>query len=366
MDPASDPRQLLARRLRALREDRWPDIKVTQSQLARALSADRPVSVPLISSWESLTNPKIPPIPRLEAYATFFATTRSMTGQEPRMLDAGELTRAENAERDELIKQLLRLRSQALRVPDTMAVDDVIQSLNVGYWHFADGRPITIVCAQLPEAMRDRIPYSKPSDPDYVALYAYADLDSLIELHGHIRAANPGNQVNFRIASQLTPDDYTTHLISLGGVDWNLATRSLFGQLALPVRQVADWQSPDGPYFEVNSAGQTEQFRPRLATVDGTKVLQEDVALFARSVNPFNRKRTASICNGMYASGTYGAVRALTDARFRDRNAEYARARFGRSENFCIITKVKVENGTPLTPDWTLSDARLFEWESES
>jgi len=90
------------------------------------------------------------------------------------------------------------------------------------------------------------------------------------------------------------------------------------------------------------------------------------VALFARSVNPFNRKRTASICNGMYASGTYGAVRALTDARFRDRNAEYARARFGRSENFCIITKVKVENGTPLTPDWTLSDARLFEWESES
>ena len=100
MDPASDPRQLLARRLRALREDRWPDIKVTQSQLSRALGADRPVSVPLISSWESLTNPKIPPIPRLEAYATFFATIRSMNGPVPRMLDAGELTRAEIAERD--------------------------------------------------------------------------------------------------------------------------------------------------------------------------------------------------------------------------------------------------------------------------
>lgn len=366
MDPGSDPRQLLARRLRALREDRWPDIKVTQSQLARALSADRPVSVPLVSSWESLTNPKIPPIPRLEAYATFFATTRSMAAPVPRMLDAGELTRAEAAERDELIKELLRLRGQALRVPDTMAVDDVTQSLNFGYWHFADGRPITIVCAQLPDAMREKIPYAKPSDPDYVALYAYADLDSLIELHGHIRAANPGSQVNFRIASQLAPDDYTTHLISLGGVDWNLATRSLFGQLALPVRQVADWRSPDGPYFEVSGAGQARKFRPQLATGDGTKALQEDVALFARSVNPFNRKRTASICNGMYASGTYGAVRALTDARFRDRNAEYVRARFGRSQNFCILTKVKVENGTPLTPDWTLSETRLFEWESES
>jgi hypothetical protein len=366
MDPGSDPRQLLARKLRSLREDRWPEIKVTQSQLSRALGADRPVSVPLISSWESLTNPKIPPIPRLEAYAAFFATIRSITGPVPRMLDAGELTRAETAERDELIKELLRLRSQALRVPDTMAVDDVIQSLNIGYWYFADGRPVTIVCAQLPDEMREKIPYSKPTDPDHVALYAYADLDSLIELFGHIRAANPGSQVNFRMASQLAPDDYTTHLISLGGVDWNLATRSLFGQLALPVRQVADWRSPDGPYFEVSDVGRTRKFRPQLATVNGTKVLQEDVALFARSVNPFNRKRTASICNGMYASGTYGAVRALTDARFRDRNAEYARARFGRSENFCILTKVKVENGTPLTPDWTLSETRLFEWESES
>src|SRR5258706_10859230 len=125
MDPASDPRQLLARRLRALREDRWPDIKVTQSQLARALSADRPVSVPLISSWESLTNPKIPPIPRLAAYASFFATMRSMTGQESRILDAGSLTRAENASRDMPFMKLLRLPSLVLRVPSTMAFDDV-------------------------------------------------------------------------------------------------------------------------------------------------------------------------------------------------------------------------------------------------
>src|SRR5258707_12503470 len=104
MDPASDPRQLLARRLRALREDRWPDIKVTQSQLATALSADRPVSVPLISSWESLTNPKLPPIPRREAYVTFFVTTRSSTGHGPRMLEAGELTHLEHAHAAYLIK----------------------------------------------------------------------------------------------------------------------------------------------------------------------------------------------------------------------------------------------------------------------
>jgi transcriptional regulator with XRE-family HTH domain len=76
-----DPRQILARRLRELREASWPDMKVTQPQLARAMGGDRSLSVALISSWESRTNPKIPPIPRLEAYATFFATPGRLTDQ---------------------------------------------------------------------------------------------------------------------------------------------------------------------------------------------------------------------------------------------------------------------------------------------
>ncbi len=69
-----------------------------------------------------------------------------------------------------------------------------------------------------------------------------------------------------------------------------------------------------------------------------------------------------TICNGMYGRGTYGAVRALTDERFRDRNAEYIRDRFGDSEAFCLLTRVTVENGATLTPDWTLPDTVLFEW----
>ncbi len=324
------------------------------------------MSVPLISSWESQQNPKIPPPNRLEAYAAFFATARSVSGPMPRMLDASELNDEEKAERDDLLRELQRLRSQALgAAADASVNDDVITSLNAGYWRFEGGRPITIVCAQLPAEKLDKIDYSRQTDPDYVALYAYADLDSLIELHGHIRAANPGSEVTFKLASQLMPDDYTTHLVSLGGVDWNLATRSLFTELRLPVRQVADWSSPEGPYFEVTGDGKPERFRPQLEQSDGRQVLREDVALFARAVNPFNRKRTATICSGMYASGTYGAVRALTDTWFRDRNAEYAQGKFGRTERFCILTKVKVVNGAPLTPDWTLTETRLFEWPSE-
>jgi hypothetical protein len=368
----------LARRLRELREQQWPGIKVTQAHLARAFSVDRSVSVPLISSWESATNPKIPPVPRLEAYATFFATTRSMDGAEPRLLGDAELTDMERAVKDDLSKELLRLRAGALggtplpsATPSPPSVrseeEENIASLNSGYWRFPDGRPVTIVCAQVPVEMLARIPYSNPADPDYVALYAYADLDAFVELHGHVRAANPGSHVFFRTTGQLASDDFTTHFVSLGGADWNKATESVFARLSMPVVQVADWAVDDGQYFEVREGGGAPERHHPVVDRDGSrKVLREDVALFARARNPFNQVRTVTICSGMYAGGTFGAVRALTDTRFRDRNTRYARERFGDSDTFCILTRVRVENGKPLTPDWTLPDYRLFEWMSDT
>jgi len=144
-------------------------------------------------------------------------------------------------------------------------------------------------------------------------------------------------------------------------VDWNSATVSLLDQLQLPVRQMARDLS-DTAYFEVEEDGRAVQHRPRLDDVEGRQFLREDVALFARAVNPYNRLRTVTICNGMYSSGCYGAVRALTDARFRDRNAAHLQDRFAGSESFCILSRVTVERGAPLTPDWTDPANRLFEW----
>jgi len=359
---SQDPRQILARYLRLLREERWPTVKITQPQLAQALGGERPLSVPLISSWESPSNPKIPPIPRLEAYATFFATERSVAENPPRMLSPAELTEPEQRAKDEILRELMGLRNQAMSATQPPSPSVEFEAFSSGPWRFNDGRPITIVCAQLPQEFLERMPYTDRDDPDFVELYTYADVDSLFELHGHLRAANPMSQVEVRTAERLLPDDYTTHLISLGGVDWNRATVSFLDQLQLPVRQVTDWDSPEGAYFEVEENGRTVQHRPRLDEVQGRKILREDVALFARAVNPYNRLRTLSICNGMYASGSYGAVRTLTDARFRDRNAAYLQERFGDSETFCILSRVRVEQGAALTPDWTLPANRLFEW----
>ena len=77
-------------------------------------------------------------------------------------------------------------------------------------------------------------------DPNYTHLQAYADLDALIELFGHIRAENdPLFPVSFKLASKVTADDLSGHLVLLGGVAWNDLTRHLLRSLTrLPVRQI--------------------------------------------------------------------------------------------------------------------------------
>ncbi len=51
----------LALRLRQLRQQRWPDVRLTQSALAKALGGEERLAAATVSSWESLTAPKLPP-----------------------------------------------------------------------------------------------------------------------------------------------------------------------------------------------------------------------------------------------------------------------------------------------------------------
>jgi hypothetical protein len=385
-----DPRRELARRLRSLREVHWPGRRVNQAQLAAALGADgrRSVSVPLISSWESYTNPKVPPPDRIRDIATFYASPRSFDGHVGRLLSPDEMTVPERAAREQLLDELTRLRHEALGALDARApviypgAQEIARSLGAGLYRFEPARAITIVCAQSPTTMSAERSYAlaersytdsdpsepdhsevDPLDPDFAELSRFSDLDSLLELFGHLRAANPTSPVRFRAAGELIPDDYVGHLISLGSVDWNGVTRALFERLELPVWQASDRSKEGGAYFEATEeGGRKVTHRPWLEVADGRQILREDVALFARAVNPFNRRCTVTICNGIYGKGTYGAVRALTDERFRDRNMEYIRQRFANSEVFCILTRVPVERGFTLTPDWTVPETVLFGW----
>lgn len=350
MSPVAS-RPALARRLKALREELWPDAGLTQTHLAEAFGGDRPLSISLISSWENAEKPVRPPVRRLEAYATVFATRRSFDGQKLRVLPHEELTDEEQDRRKELLSELLWLREGKEAAATRSATADP--------WTFPYDQDIVIVCAPLPEELRAHLTYADPESADFVSLYTYADPDALIELFGHIRSRNPDNSVRFLTSEELTADDYTSHLVLLGGVDWNAVTRAVIRRIELPVTQVGRDEDSEYGGFRVQQDGQSRLFPPRL---DAEGHLLEDVAHFYRGVSPFNRKRTVTVCNGMYSRGTLGAVRALTDIRFRDRNAAYLQQRFGDAESYSIISRVPVLMGQGLTPDWTIEENLLHEW----
>lgn len=351
----ADPREALPRRLRDLRQHCWPGRSIRQADLAKAFG----VSGPSISSWERLEQPKFPTTERLALYADFFATERSVETQPYRIV---QLRGEERERREGLLRELtelLELSTGSAASTDTPAHRT---GMSKGLWYFPDGADVTIVCARLPSYLSERMQYADPNDPDYSQLYTYADPDALIELFGHIRAANPTSEVTFRPASELTADEYQTHLVLLGGIDWNIATRDVLERFDQPVRQFrrADDEMVGG--FEVVEGGMRQEYLATLHDSDGTKALVEDIAHFFRAPSPYDQNRTVTICNGSYSRGVFGAVRALTDAQVRDENESYVTERFGDATEFGILTKVIIANGVTVTPHWNMADSRLHEW----
>jgi hypothetical protein len=355
MQPAPPAALQLAQRLRQLRQS---SPRLTQNVLATAFSVEENLSPATVSSWESRTSPKIPPVHRLQAYGRFFATPRSVPVEgEPRLLPLGELTADEKKSYEKLSAELLRFRSEASG--ESFDGEPTYKRT----WHFPDAGRVTFVCAQLPD---DQIgPFGDPGNLNYTELQTYADIDSLMELHGHIRAENPAATVYFKTPPDVEPDDLTGHLILLGGVVWNEISGRLSRMAKLPVRQVATPDLESGEIFVAEVGGKERPFLPQWVDED-KKVLSVDVGLLARVPNPLNASRTLTICNGIHSRGVYGAVRTLTDAALRDSNERYVSTTFGDASSFAILMSVEVIKNKPVTPDFNGPDTVLYTWSQDA
>jgi hypothetical protein len=359
---ADRDKRRLGERLRALREAGFRGEPVTQGVVAGAFKK----SVPLVSSWEK--GKALPSEEWLNAYARLFASPRSYVDGHPRLLPLEDLRDEELDRFEQLFRELMQLRSisgPATPPPPHQRTDELTtRSPWEGMWHFADRSPITLVCARLPVELRASEAYTSPESPDYVELYAYSDLDALMELYGHVYAANPGVMVLRKLADELDQTDVTNHLVLLGGVDWNPMTRRVMKSLDLPVAQDRrDGNDPDVGSFRVRDQnGRSTVFRSKLEGDPPDQRLTEDVAQFCRAPNPFNRKRSVTICNGNYGRGTYAAVRTLTDPRFRDRNRAYIEQRYGPEDAYSILARASIVAGEVITPDWTQDGTVLHEW----
>ncbi len=343
----------LARRLRQLRVQHWPDVRLTQQILASALGAEEPLAAATVSSWESASSPKLPPRRRLLAYARFFATPRSVEST-PRLLPVEALTPDEQAVYKKLEAELLDLRSLVAEDSDD---EDIVFSRS---WRFNDEGPITLICAELPGNQTG--PLASPSNPNYTVLQKFADVDALVELHGHVRAENPEMAVHFMMPSEVDHDDLTGHIILIGGVVWNEITERVSRMAGLPIRQVRHPRLRSGEIFLADGTdGNEKEFWPQW-TDSEPRALVEDVGLLARVPNPLNSSRTLTICNGIHSRGVYGAVRSLTDTHLRESNERYVATHFGNSASFAILMSVQVIRNRTMTPDFSSDGVVLYRW----
>ncbi len=288
--------ETLAQRLLQLRQQHWGEL-ITQPTLGRLLG----VKAPTISSWERAE--AVPPQERLVTYATLFASRRSLdTG---RLLHADELSETERGERDTLLRDLGALRQQGLGRTDTGDPDPLL---------FDGEAPIRIICGRLDDPPKT----ARGSLPNYMVMSAYADLDALVELYGHIRARNPHADVRHKLAQRLEGHDLHAHLVLLGNLAWQQTDlRHLLS--AFPVQEVEDDRVHDGEVFELSAS--KERFLPTFADPESARRVIEDVGLIARTTNPVDSAFTLTVCSGVYTRGVYGAVRSLTDVSVRAANA---------------------------------------------
>jgi hypothetical protein len=348
--PTTAPGVPLAQRLRELRRSGFPGTRLTQLQLATALSEDEPVADSTLSSWENVRSPSTPPVARLSAYAQFFATERSLEG-DPHLVPADKLTPTEEKARKQLELELLALRDAPAE-----------SSQGQKFWRFDSGAPVTVICSDLRKS--DELvlgPLTEEDNPNYAELYSYGDLDALFTLNGHLCRTNPETDV--RLSREVTAQALSTNLVVVGGIAWNEATRRLNEMLPLPVRQVTDPKIPSGEIFVTDGA----RYEPLWLNDDPGKpekpgVLVEDVGMLARMPNPYNKLRTLTYCNGIHSRGVLGAVRCLTDPAVRDDNEQYLHETFPDSDSFVILMRVPVLGGHTVSPSLRSAGVVRFQW----
>jgi hypothetical protein len=337
----------LARRLRELREREFT--KLTQSELGHALAdGDGTVSPAAVSMWENPASGRTPPPPRLEAYARLFCTPRSLDGG-LHMLGLTELSADELHRMEELKHELLGLRDRAVLREEAPAPDQPETM-----FHFPDGARITLACTRL--APDRRPPSSDPANLNYVRWAELADLDTLIDVYGAVRAYNPTSRVVIMAAQDLTQRDVANHLVLIGGLAWQAVTEYFSRIFPIPLEPGDPGER--GAIAVRNSDGTEQDFGYKLR--DGELI--EDVGFFARGANPAAPQRTLTICGGITTRGVRGAARCFIDREMRERNQQWLTPRFPPGSTYCIVMRVPIVNRDPLTPDLSKEGNLLFEW----
>jgi len=352
----------LAERLRLLRQSGLSR-PLTQREVAAALGRDKPLSLALISSWEN--GKAVPPDDRLRDLARLYAPgADGDTVRPPGLLDDARLGESGRQARERLERELFLLRERS-EPGDAGPGGRPERGTGAagGMWHFPDGAEICIVASRLPDRVLASVPYAGYRHPNHINMLHFADADALVEVFGHLRAANPRSKVTFKTWEDMVTDDWSKHVVVLGG-DWNEAAQWYRRRVDLPVQYVDP--NPDAEFdgfFRVTVLDPPRDFKPAFTPPPADlPQLEYDVGLFARSPNPANPSTTLTLCQGIFSRGTFGLVRMFTDSAHRDANeSELAELDpdFGVNRLEWLLVRVPVALGNTVTPNLNREFLRL-------
>jgi transcriptional regulator with XRE-family HTH domain len=355
-DHASIPARRLAERLRDLREREFRPL--TQRVLAKAIGGSEPLSIATVSLWEKPDSNRLPPPPRLKAYARLFCSDRSFASTTPRLLEDNELTSAEREREIELYEELLELRERAQSTDAATASSEHLAPGNQGsLWRFPDEDAISIVCSDAPRT--DRPAYADQGHLNYSRYARHADLDALIEVYGQVRADNPGTWIRILSPRYLEHDFALNHLVIIGGA---------------AVDDVAPWFAQGVPLPTVRESGDTHIFtyevdgeaREFTSTRDEDGNMTQDVGFIARAPHNIVPGHIVTVLGGITSRGVHGAALAFSDSHVRDANLRYLTDKFPGTDKFCILMRVPVRKDAALPPNLSNDDVRLYEWSAET
>jgi transcriptional regulator with XRE-family HTH domain len=349
-DQPSIPARRLAERLRDLREGE----NLTQKQLANVLGGPDPLSIASVSLWEKAGSDRLPPPPRLAAYARLFCTGRSFASDPPRLLDSDDLTEQERERETELYEELIILRERAQSTNVPVEAKETRSAL----WHFSDSIAVSIVCSDAKESP----PYSQPSHLNYSRYARYADLDALLEVFGRVKADNPARMIRILPTERLAQDFALNHLIIIGGAASDAA--SLFAQeIPLPAAEIIPGTDPATHLFRCSVGEQTREFT---SSRDDEGNLVQDVGLIARGPHPIIPGGTVTLLSGITSRGVHGAALCFIDSHVRDTNERYLENAFGNVDSFCILMNIPVHRNIALPPNLWRENTCLYEWSAET
>ena len=161
----------------------------------------------------------------------------------------------------------------------------------------------------------------------------------------------------------------SSHLVVVGGIAWNDATRRTERDAA-PAGQASrgSYDLLSGEIFVTDPPPPGARYEPHWLNEDpGKPGKARCAARGCRHAGPGAQslQRTAHpdlLQRHPQPRGPRRAVRCLTDPAVRDDNERYLREMFPRSDSFAVLMRVPVPGGHTISPSLSSAGSVLFEW----